>query len=204
MRHGLKTALSGMAAHYSFVESDDVKEKPSEPIQWPEQKSLTHQYLIQQTCGLSVEHASQVQTQVVHAAQDYAKDYISVLKDMINLYQDSVIALTDEGNQRLVSLKEKAKSLQKAVRDVEMMGHFVKKLMHANAEMCFLAGAEFVSIQASERSVQGENVIQGLLEEVKLLELDVAKAQAGHIEKSGRILEQINKENETKTDDKSE
>lgn len=188
--------MSGMTAQYCYSESDEVKEMPSEPMQWPEQKSFTHQYLIQQTCGQSMEHASQVQTQVVHATQDYAKDYISVLKDMINLYQDSVIALTDEGNQRLVLLKEKAKSLKKAVYDMEMMGHFVKKLMHANAEMCFLAGAEFVSVQASERSVQGEKLIQGLLEEVKLLELDVAKAQAGHIEKSGRILDQMVEENQ--------
>ena len=58
-----------------------------------------------------------------------------MLGELCNLFEDSVIALTEEGGSRVTELQRRASELKKQVRDMEMLFNFLKKLMDANAEV---------------------------------------------------------------------
>jgi hypothetical protein len=64
----------------------------------------------------------------------------------------------------------------------------MKKLMDSNAEVCFLVGADFASKQASERLHSAQGTVQQLFDRARLLEVELAEAQRGHIERTERLL----------------
>ncbi len=116
------------------------------------------------------------------------------MSELANLFDDSVLALTDEGSGRVSELQRESGELKKQVQDLEMLFVFVRKLLDANAEVCFLAGADFASTQASERLFSAEKTVSSLLEKVQLLELELARAQQSHIDKTAKVLEAMEKE----------
>ncbi len=78
-----------------------------------------------------------------------ANEILQSQAELANLFEDSLLALTEEGEKRAAALQRKAAELKKKVHDLEMLFAFVKKLMDANAEVCFLAGAHFASTQVA-------------------------------------------------------
>ena len=113
-----------------------------------------------------------------------------------SLYEDSVQALTDQGGEKVVELRTRCKDLRASLSDLEIMSHFVRKLLDANAEVCFLAGAEFASLQASERLQAAQRTLSELFERVKKAELDLATAHQAHIgnvERAVKVLEERKK-----------
>ena len=96
----------------------------------------------------------------------------------------------------MVELRTRCKDLRASLSDLEIMSHFVKKLLDANAEVCFLAGAEFASLQASERLQSAQKTLSELFERVKKAELDLATAHQAHIgnvERAVKVLEERRK-----------
>ena len=55
-------------------------------------------------------------------------------------------------------------------------------------------GAEFASTEASRQLLTAEQTVQDLFNKTKLAELDLTKAQQSHIEKSARIMKQLEEE----------
>ena len=101
-------------------------------------------------------------------------------------------ALTDEGGMKVVELRARCKALKGTLSDLEIMSHFVRKLQDANAEVCFLAGAEFASLQASERLQSAQRVLAELFERVRTAETDLAAAHQTHIgnvDRAVKVLE---------------
>ena len=126
--HGLKPTtpvrplsflLSGSVL-YSYSESSDQPDLPKQPVDLPN-SHLSHevldpkslpvkdhssnvffvlQFLIRQSCAISVESASQFLTHVVMGIEDVLDEYISVMSELANLYEDSVLAVTEEGAER--------------------------------------------------------------------------------------------------------
>ena len=93
----------------------------------------------------------------------------------------------------MVELRTRCKELRASLSDLEIMSHFVRKLLDANAEVCFLAGAEFASLQASERLQSAQRSLSTLFEGVKKAELDLAAAHQTHIgnvERALKVLEE--------------
>ena len=58
------------------------------------------QFLIRQSCAISVESSSQFLTHVVMGIEDVLNDYILHMSELANLYEDSVMAITEEGAER--------------------------------------------------------------------------------------------------------
>jgi hypothetical protein len=109
-------------------------------------------------------------------------------------------------------LRTRCNTLKKSVTDLELMSHFVGKLMSANAEVCFLAGAEFASYQASDRQQSAFKALTELFDKVKVAELDLSGAHRTHIgnvERAIKVLEDRKKakedaEKESVVEDKKE
>ena len=123
-------------------------------------------------------------------------EWANCILSFYSLYEDSVQALTDEGGEKVVELRSRCKDLRGSVSDLEIMSHFVRKLLDANAEVCFLAGAEFASLQASERLQAAQRTLSELFERVKKAELDLATAHQAHIgnvERAVKVLEERKK-----------
>ena len=96
----------------------------------------------------------------------------------------------------MLELRTLCKDLKASLSDLEIMSHFVRKLLDANAEVCFLAGAEFASLQASERLQSAQRTLSELFERVKKAELDLATAHQTHIgnvERAVKVLEERKK-----------
>lgn len=164
---------------------------PTEPVKFQEdQQQLTHEFLVRQSSVVSAEKASSLVTHYTCAVQDAAGQYIATASELANLYEASVSAsLTEEGDLRVGQLRLKCSELKQTLADLEMLSHFVKKLGDANAEVCFLAGAEFASVQASERLLSAMRTVTELFEKARLLELDLVMAQQKHIEAASRTLD---------------
>lgn len=188
------SALASAAA-FTYVAPSEP-ELPSQPLSLPEVEDASHAFLIRQTCVSVVEAQSLFLTRFVVAAQDLGKEYIEVLSETANLLEESVLALTEAGSERLVELKARGSHLRKQVNDQELMLHYVRKSVDASAELCFLAGAEFASAQVSEKLRAAEVALEALLERVRLLELDVAKAHSAHIDKVGRAKKVLERQTE--------
>ena len=96
----------------------------------------------------------------------------------------------------MVELRTRCKDLRGSLSDLEIMSHFVRKLLDANAEVCFLAGAEFASLQTSERLQSAQRTLSELFERVKKAELDLASAHQTHIgnvDRAVKVLEEMRK-----------
>jgi hypothetical protein len=90
-----------MGSSFYYSESDDqVPDKPSEPVLFPESE-LTHSFLVRQSCVSSSESASKVLAHYVAAAQDAAVQYTAAMSELANLYEDRMMALTEEGGERV-------------------------------------------------------------------------------------------------------
>ena len=194
----------------NFYASDnevETIEKPSDPITFPSSvQKLSHEFLIRQSCSISSESASTLQTHLVEAFTDVINEYSNQIGELISIYENSVTALTEEGAERVSQLKQLCNENKKLINDMNMLFHFVKKLMEANAEVCFLAGAEFSSTQASERLYSAQKTVSDLYDKSKLMELELAKAQQSHIDKTGRVLKNFNfsSDEDNSTKDKNE
>jgi len=202
---------------YNFQEDPSSKEShfPRQPVSLPPSE-LSHEFLVRQASTISAEKAAQTLTFVVTAVYDCAMQYLQTLAELANLYEDSVLALTEEGGQRVAALQAQAETEGKRLRDLELLFTFIRKLLDANAEVCFLTGAEFASTQvihrlrfasqtdafppaqASERIRAAETTVHTLFNRTKLMELDLARAKQSHIEKCGRVAADVLDANEKK------
>lgn len=83
----------------------------------------------------------------------------------------------------MVQLRHTISVKKKEILDLELLFEYVKKLMDANAEVNFLTGSEFSSLQTSERIHAASEHLKKQLEALSLAELDLAAAHKSHIEK---------------------
>ena len=111
------------AATYSYTEStESPPELPKNPVDLPNShlshevndnnilkclflqywtsRPLFRQFLIRQSCAISVESSSQFLTHVVMGIEEVLNEYIGNMSELANLYEDSVLAVTDEGADR--------------------------------------------------------------------------------------------------------
>ncbi len=117
------------------------------------------------------------------AVEDRVSEYTSAASELASLLEDSsagavaALALTGEGEDRAAQLRGEASRLREKIRELvgrkgkgncmlyvliffvqEMLFSFVRKLMDANAEVCFLAGAQFASTQVSTHRSKIPNI----------------------------------------------
>lgn len=189
--------LSSSTVTYSYSQADDEQSQLGDknPVDFSKGR-LTRSELISASCAQTIEQASAFQTNVVMAAETRFKDYFDVMSEMANLYEESYAILTPEGERRIQELKVKYSEMKKSANEMEMLSQFVKKLMESGAEVCYLAGAEFASIQATERSISAQKSLSGLFTKAKLMDLDLIRAQESHILKVGKLMESIEKDKE--------
>ena len=62
---------------------------------------------------------------------------------------------------RVIYLKSRCGGLRNTANDQELLFHFVEKLFDSSAEVCFLAGAEYASKQASQRIAAAKENVKG-------------------------------------------
>lgn len=63
--------------------------------------------------------------------------------------------------------------------------------MDANAEVCFLTGADFESLRASDMvRAAGESVTR-LFDEARAVNAELTTAKCSHIEKTGRAMDKL-------------
>jgi hypothetical protein len=117
------------AATFNYSE-EDAPEKPVLPIELPDPTTLTHAFLLRQSCATSSEGASAMLCRVVVSVQDSVADYARTMSDLIALYQAdpvAVIAAEEEGSSRSeIMLAQRCAELRKVVRDLELLFHFMK------------------------------------------------------------------------------
>ncbi len=173
---------------------------PKEAVTLPGSiEELTHEFLIRQSCLISADSASKVVSHHVAAVEDTVARHVAVMAELANLYEDGVAALTDDGAQTVMELRARSAELKKTVADLELLSHFVKKLLEANAEACFLAGADFASVQASERLQSAGRALEALFEKSKAAEMDLVRAHQvhiGNVDRAIKTLEDRKKEKE--------
>ena len=120
-----------------------------------------------------------------------------VLAELATIYEetspDTILYMNDEFQMRFVSLQKDADDLKKTINELEITSQFAKRLLDLNAEVSYIGGAEFISNQASERSISIERYISRLFENVRLKEYELAKAKTSHIER----LKKSNEDQET-------
>ena len=63
---------------------------------------------------------------------------------------------------RVQYLKTRCGGLRNTAHDQELLFHFVEKLFESSAEVCFLAGAEYASVQASQRITTAKETVKGI------------------------------------------
>ena len=111
-----------------------------------------------------------------------------VLAELTTIYEetapDTILYMDDDFQMRFVALQKEADDLKKAINELEITSQFAKRLLDLNAEVSYIGGAEFISSQASERSLSIEKYIRRLFENARLQEHELAKAKVSHIEKS--------------------
>ena len=109
-----------------------------------------------------------------------------MLAELATIYEetspDTILYMNDEFQMRFVSLQKDADDLKKTINELEITSQFAKRLLDLNAEVSYIGGAEFISNQASERSISIERYISRLFENVRLKEYELAKAKTIHIE----------------------
>ena len=200
LRRALAPSALASAATFYFNESDEpTHEKPATPIGLPP-SSLSHEFLIQQSCTLSVESSSNLMSQMVNAVNDQFVTFSDVIGELASLYDDSVIALTEEGADRVALLKQAHSDLKKSMDELETAFYFVQKLMDANAEVCFIVGSEFASTQASERIYSAKKTVSEVFDKVRLMELDLVTAYTSHIDKVARAIKIQEERNKTQSE----
>lgn len=183
--------LAASVVRYTFNDDDDKVSKPEKPILFPAQDQLTPEFLIRQSCTLSSQQAHLIAMLTVNALEDSINSLSQSISELANLFESSVttgFALTEAGHHRVVELQEDIRDSRKSVSDLEMLFHFVKKLLEANAEVAFIAGAETVSVQSSERLFSFTQHVEKLTSQVKTLEMDLVKVQQRHIEFVGSLI----------------
>lgn len=111
--------------------------------------------------------------------------------DLANLYELSAsYTLTEEGESKMVQLRHTISVKKKELMDLELLFEYVKKLMDANAEVNFLTGQEFCSVQTSERIHSASEHLKKQMEALSLAELDLAAAHKSHIEQLAKKASQ--------------
>merc|ERR1712080_354202 len=71
--------------------------------------------------------------------------------------------------EKMVSLKTQVNCEKKVVQDLHLLFIYVQKLMDAAAETSFLVGADYASVQASERLRSAEREVEKEIREVEKL-----------------------------------
>jgi hypothetical protein len=162
-------------------QEDDLQSRPIERLS-DATSQLTHEFVLRQSCTLSAEAASTVMTQTVNAITDAAGNYLQILSELIVWYTEIPSdTVTEEVHQELVALNRRRSETKKVLSDLEMLFRFVRKLMDSNAEVCFLVGADFSSVQVSERIAAAESYVTKLFESARNHEETLSRAQQAHI-----------------------
>ena len=81
--------------------------------------------------------------------------------------------MDDDFQMNFVSLQKRTDELKKIVNDLEITSQFSKRLLDLNAEVSYIGGAEFVSIQASERVYSIEKHVANLLKGLRQKEYEL-------------------------------
>lgn len=194
INHGIFTkAADSTLPGRSLTESIDTV-MPNKPVLAlvEEPNTLSHSFLIRQSCALSYESASKLYTHIYLALEDYSCKYSKVLSELTTIYEetspDTILFMDDDFQMRFVSLQKDAEELKTTVNELEITSQFAKKVLDLNAEVSYIGGAEFVSNQASERAYSIEKYIAKLIQDLRLKEYDLAKAKCGHIERSKKAF----------------
>ena len=195
--------FSSMAATtFVFEDSDQSSsEFPKEPIDLPN-ANLSLEFLLKQSSILSEEAASRLLMHFISSFDIVVSDLISRKNELADLYELSSgqYQLTDAGEARIVTLRNEIKAFTKQLSELELMLEYVKKLMDANSEVCFLVGERFASEQASQKIHNATEHIKTKLEAVKRAEIDLIEAHTAHIAKQTQTSTESN-DGESKNDE---
>ena len=190
------------ASTFIFEDSDKTSsDMPKEPIDLPN-SNMSLEYLLRQSSILSEESASRLLMHFISSLDVVTSDLISRKNELADLYELSCgqYQLTDAGEARIVALRNEIKAYTKQLSELELMLEYVKKLMDANSEVCFLVGELFASEQASLKIHNACEHIKTKLEAVKRAELDLIEAHTAHITKQNGFPTEPD-EAETKSDE---
>jgi len=174
-----------LASGLVYAERSPVGEKPKQAIAFTD-RPLTHQFLLKQASVLSVEAVSRVLTHTVIALQEENASYCEKLKDLIGIYEMGgdglpLVMTSQQHYQQMVELKSQVTVDKKAVQELHLLFVYVQKLMDAAAETSFLVGADYASVQASERLHAGEREVEKEFREREQLEAELLRAEADHV-----------------------
>ena len=120
------------------------------------------------------------------------------MAELTTIYEETtpetILFMDDDFQMNFVSLQKRMDELKKIVNDLEITSQFSKRLLDLNAEVSYIGGAEFVSIQASERVYSIEKHVANLLKGLRQKEYELAKAKSGHIERSKKSIPEAQSE----------
>jgi len=179
------TSLCSMLA---YNEREGALPKPEKPVALKDEP-MTHQFVLRQSSVLSVEAVTRVLTQTVVALQDANRDYCQKVGRLISLYNmgdDGLppVMANQQMYQQMVELKIQVSSDKKNVQDLDLLFSYVQKLVDAAAETSFLIGADYASVQASERLHSALNVVQQEIAAREALEKELTLAEKSLIERT--------------------
>jgi hypothetical protein len=154
-----------LASGLVLTERTEGGNKPEKSVTFTDPPPLTHQFVLKQASVLSVEAVSRVLTHTVIALQEQNTCYCEMLRELIGIFELGgdglpLVMTSQQIYEKMVSLKSQINSEKKAVQELHLLFIYVQKLMDAAAETSFLVGADYASVQASERLRSAEREVQ--------------------------------------------
>lgn len=151
---------------------------------------LSHAFLIKQSSILSVDAASRLLLHTLTALQDLNRAYCLHMQELTTIYEMSAgglpLALTSQDlYEAMLRLRLKVKTERQQLSDLRLLWEYARKLMEASAETSFLAGAEYCSVEASERLASAQRHVDQELGAAAQLEAALRHGEQAHIAQGG-------------------
>ncbi|XP_076685929.1 uncharacterized protein LOC143377959 [Andrena cerasifolii] len=165
-----KTGPIVYAASFVFTNHSDTK-KPTEDdklkFEPPDVKTLTHEYMIQQSTIDAVNSATQILTVAYTAIIRTSNEYKGLLNELISLSRETLqYNVSDRHWDMIVELRSEVQSKKEILTKLTGYVDYVHKMAEAASEMSYLSGMDNLSISLSQRI---DDALRNIKEEVALV-----------------------------------